>query len=427
MQCSKPWAIFFWLSIGDIMDFKGFMATDSSQDEKTRLDVKHEKDPLAGVHIGKYTVIEKIGEGGTAIVYRGVDTVLHRDVAIKVLHSHLVGEENIGKRFEKEARIIAQIRNANILEVYDFLEHEGKEVVVVEYMPGSNCSDLLRLDRKIPEVYVVMIALEILKGLKAAHKKGVIHRDIKPANILLNPEYGVKISDFGLAKRTEQDDGLTKDGMFIGTPSFASPEQIEGKKLDTKTDIFSLGVMLYIMATKTHPFKERGDSVTTVWFKISQGKFTSARHRESKLSEEFDHVIAKALTINAQARYQTAEQMMNDLEPILRVKGLFPYEQALHDFLEDPENAKIKSKEPGLFSQFLGVLKRKPKEPEYRPQEAAQATQKIIIEQHVHGPVGTIWNWFKRLILVGVLFVSFFYGFHYFKDKGGVINIKHHP
>lgn len=296
-------------------------------------------DPLVGQQIERYSILARIAKGGTATVYRALDNVLNRDVAVKILHEHLETKADIVERFKKEAQLIAQLRHPNVVNVFDFLEHRGRAVVVVEYMPGATLSQFIQAPYKIPEDYILMMGLEILHGLQAAHERGITHRDIKPANILINSEMGVKISDFGLAKLVHSDDGLTKEGIFVGTPSFSSPEQIEGRALDQRSDLFSLGLTLYMLATKAHAFKEQGDSTTTVWFKIVKGRFESVRNRDPNLSPELERVMNKALEVDLQKRYQSAGEMIQDLEEILKRRGLMPYQKHLASFLKNPAEA----------------------------------------------------------------------------------------
>lgn len=297
-------------------------------------------DPLVGTTMGRYTILDRVAKGGTATVYRALDNVLNREVAVKVLHEHLGGKREVVIRFKNEAQVIAQLRHQNILTVFDFFEFEGRAVLVVEYMPGVTLSTLIKQVARIPEDFVLMIGLEMLQGLRVAHQKGITHRDIKPANILLHPDLGIKISDFGLAKLVNADDGLTKEGIFVGTPSFSSPEQIEGKPLDQRSDLFSLGLTLYILATRSHAFKQQGDSTTTVWFKIVKGKFESLREKNPDLSPEFERIINRSLEVDLQKRYQTASEMISDIETLMRARGLMPYDEPLKEFLRAPDQAK---------------------------------------------------------------------------------------
>lgn len=316
-------------------------------------------DPLVGQKIGKYSIVDRVAKGGTAVVYRAVDEVLNREVAFKVLHEHLEKRSEVVERFKNEARVVASLRHNNIVNVFDFITENDKTVLVVEYVPGMTLSELVRRYNRISEEYCLMLAVEILNGLQAAHEKGITHRDIKPANILLSKDYGVKISDFGLAKLINQDDGLTKEGVFIGTPSFSSPEQIEGKPMDHRTDIFSLGLTLYLLVTGRHAFKAKGDSTTTVWFKIVRGQFKGVREINESLSEDFEKILSKALAVSPDDRYSSAKEMAEAALAILEKRKSLPYQDRLKSFLEHPESAgelelepidKQKSKSPWIAS-----------------------------------------------------------------------------
>ncbi|MBN8554146.1 MAG: serine/threonine protein kinase [Deltaproteobacteria bacterium] len=331
------------------------MTVDDSLLEPT---IAEPMDALLGMQIGRYSILEKVAKGGTATVYRALDTVLKREVAVKILHEHLEGKQEVVERFRNEAQVIAQLRDQNIVNVFDFLEHKGRAILVVEYMPGVTLSALIKNSKRVPEDYVLMIGYEILQGLKAAHHKGVTHRDIKPANILINPDLGIKISDFGLAKIINSDDGLTKDGIFVGTPSFSSPEQIEGKPIDHRTDIFSLGLTLYVLATRSHAFKNQGDSTTTVWFKIVKGRFESARVKNPDLSPDLEKILNRSLEVAPEKRYQSAEEMAEAIATLLKSRGLFPFQSQLKRFLNSPDRIThiSRKKKDSKLSVWLSVV-----------------------------------------------------------------------
>ncbi len=285
----------------------------------------------------RYYIEAKVAKGGTAVVYRARDQTLDREVAVKILHEHLENRKEVVMRLQREAKVIAQIRHPNILTVHDFLDIGGRAVLVVEFMPGQTLSALIQMKEEIPEDIILMISYKVLLGLQAAHELEITHRDIKPANILIHGDLGIKISDFGLAKIINSaEDGLTKVGVFIGTPSFSSPEQIEGKPLDHRSDIFSLGLTVYMMATKAHAFKNRGDSTSTVWLKTVKGHFEAARLRNPKISKELDRVISKALMVDLSKRYQTSREMAEDIEKILRQRDLLPYDSRLKAYFDGP-------------------------------------------------------------------------------------------
>lgn len=315
------------------------------------------RDSLVGTLIGgRYSVISRIAKGGTAVIYQARDTVLSREVAVKVLHEHLEDRQDVVHRLKREAQLIAQLRHPNILTVYDFIQDKNKTVLVVEFMPGTTLSGIVQAVEKIPEEYVLMITLEILQGLKAAHDASITHRDIKPANILVNPELGIKISDFGLAKILGSDDGLTKEGVFVGTPSFSSPEQIEGRAIDHRSDLFSLGLTMYMLATRTHAFKNKGDSTTTVWYKTVKGSFDPIRQRNASISPEFEKIVAKALQVDVEKRYASASAMIVDIEQLLRSRNLLPYKQLLQLFLLDPAHPKIGHAVPSKRTATWGLI-----------------------------------------------------------------------
>jgi serine/threonine protein kinase len=293
-------------------------------------------DAFVGKELGKYLVLERVAKGGTATVYKAKDRILNREVAVKILHAHLEQKREVVERFKNEAQVVASLRHANILNIYDFFTHEDHTVLVAEFMPGSTLSALIKGMKRIPEKYVLMLGLEMLNGLRVAHEKGITHRDIKPANILIHPELGVKISDFGLAKLKDVDTGLTREGVFIGTPSFSSPEQIEGRPVDHRSDLFSLGLTLYMLATGTHAFKQKGDSTTTVWFKIVRGKFQAVREIDSNISPDLENILSRSLQVDLDKRYQTAKQMADDVQALLKKMKAFPYQDELKSFLEKP-------------------------------------------------------------------------------------------
>lgn len=312
-------------------------------------------DPLVGQKFGKYSIVARVAKGGTAVVYRALDDVLGREVAIKVLHEHLESRREVVERFKNEARVVASLRHPNVVSVYDFFSIGPRSALVVEYVPGITLSDLIKQHRRISERFVLMLATEILKGLEAAHQKGITHRDIKPANILIHPELGVKISDFGLAKLKNSDDGLTKDGIFIGTPSFSSPEQIEGKPVDHRSDIFSLGLSLYMLATGKHAFKQKGDSTTTVWFKIVRGKFQAVREIDPSISKDFERILDKALQVDPERRYASATEMLQDVRDVLKKRDLLSYESDLKKFLNAPFSSDSKQAIQKTKSKYLMI------------------------------------------------------------------------
>ncbi len=195
--------------------------------------------------VGKYLVIEKIASGGMGTVYKAKHPTLESFIILKQLN--LKGIEGVVERFKREAKIMFNFRSENIVQVYDHFREGGSYYIVLEYIDGISLDKLIQLKRHLSNEAAVLILLEVCKGLKYAHDKGVIHRDIKPANILISKEGEVKLTDFGIAKSEDDTEtGLTQKGTTLGTPSYMAPEQIaDSKNVDKRADIFSMGVLFY--------------------------------------------------------------------------------------------------------------------------------------------------------------------------------------
>jgi len=208
--------------------------------------------------LGSYQLLEKIGQGGMGIVYRSFDENLHRDVAIKVLHQHMLGNPKQVERFRREARMQGQIMHPNIVALLDVYEDSDILALVLELVQGCTLKEYL-INKEIPDWSEIhYIANGILAGLEVAHEKGVVHRDLKPSNVFLNDDGIVKLMDFGLAKPKAGKDDITATGDMVGTYHYMSPEQIIGQELDARTDLYALGILLYRMCTGLLPFTSSG-------------------------------------------------------------------------------------------------------------------------------------------------------------------------
>ena len=214
--------------------------------------------------IGNYRILEEIGYGGMAVVYKGIQESLGRTVAIKALRTSMATEKDAVARFDREATSMASFQHENIITVYDFFPHRGALFIVMEYVEGADLYDLLENSPRLPPDIVAIIALQIARALDYAHFRGVIHRDVKPANIILSKLGTVKLTDFGIARLGGSD--LTWTGVGLGTPAYMSPEQVTGQRLDARSDIFSLGVVMYQLVTGQKPFEE--DTELTVLQKV---------------------------------------------------------------------------------------------------------------------------------------------------------------
>ncbi len=219
---------------------------------------------MTGQSISHYKILEKLGQGGMGIVYKAEDTRLDRLVALKFLPAHLLGDEDVRKRFEREAKAAAALDHSNICTVHEIDEAEGKTFIAMALLEGES------LDKRIAQGPLKLedalsLASQIANGLEAAHEKGIFHRDIKPENVIVDSKGHVTIMDFGLAQLTEAS-RLTKTDQTMGTVFYMSPEQTEGSGTDNRTDIWSLGVVLYEMITGQKPFK--GDYDKAVMYSI---------------------------------------------------------------------------------------------------------------------------------------------------------------
>ncbi|MGD8863594.1 MAG: serine/threonine-protein kinase, partial [Myxococcales bacterium] len=224
--------------------------------------------------IGNCRIIGEIGSGGMAVIYKAVQEPLERVVAIKALKPSIAVDSQFAMRFEREARFMASLQHENILHVHDFVKDGETMYIIMEYVQGIDLYDLLQLTPRLPVDVAAIIALQVARALDYAHFRGIIHRDIKPANIIISHQGEVKLMDFGIARDHSLSD-LTETGTGVGTPSYMSPEQILGDKLDFRSDIFSLGIVLYQCITGQKPFIE--DESRTVMQKIRLDRYASPR------------------------------------------------------------------------------------------------------------------------------------------------------
>jgi predicted Ser/Thr protein kinase len=264
--------------------------------------------------IGNCRIVEEVASGGMAVVYRAVQDPLGRTVAIKALKTAAAAEENVATRFEREAKSLANLQHENIIHVYDYHQERGAMFIVMEYVQGIDLYDLLEKCGRLPYDVAAIIAMQVARALDYVHYRGIVHRDIKPANVMVSRAGGVKVMDFGIARDTSFGD-LTEAGTGIGTPAYMSPEQVLGDKLDSRSDIFSLGVVLYQMLTGKKPFVE--DEKKSAMHKIRLERHTSARSLNSDIPRELERIIDRCLEKQPRDRWRSAQHMVMAFERFL--------------------------------------------------------------------------------------------------------------
>ncbi len=274
--------------------------------------------------IGKYTISGELGKGGMGIVYRGLDPYIGRTVAIKTIRLDMLrqdgGKEEVLKRFIREAQAAGNLSHPNIVTIYDVGEHEDLIYIAMEYIEGHSLESLMQQDRPFTLDEVVRLFDQLASALDCAHQKGIVHRDIKPANILVGPELKVSIVDFGIARTSAST--MTQTGMLMGTPRYMSPEQIAGKKVDNRADIFSLGAILYELLTRHNPFE--GESITTVIYKIMHADIEPLSDFNKQLPPGLEDVVRKALARDADARYRTCGELQAALKNCVMPRPVEP-------------------------------------------------------------------------------------------------------
>ena len=275
--------------------------------------------------IGKYNILERIGKGGMGIVYRALDTVLHREVALK---THTVGPEpdvQSVERFFREARVVASFKHQNIVTVFD-LGHDGDKVfIAMELLEGEDLTGVLTGGRHISLEEKLHIVESVSRGLAHAHDRGITHRDIKPRNVFLTDAGDIKLLDFGLAHIAYST--LTEVGQIIGTPFYMSPEQVVGEKADPRSDIFSLGTMFYELLTGVRAFG--GENLEQIFDGIVNDDPTPIRELDPTIPEELARIVSKMMSKSADRRYANIDALLQDLS---RFRGfLKQYKTQLRD------------------------------------------------------------------------------------------------
>ncbi|MDQ4068476.1 MAG: Stk1 family PASTA domain-containing Ser/Thr kinase, partial [Actinomycetota bacterium] len=270
---------------------------------------------------GRYRTVRHLARGGMAEVYIAEDTLLNRTVALKVLFPELAEDEAFVERFRREARAAASLNHHNIVSVYDFGEDDGSWFIVMEYVAGRTLRDIIRAEGQMDPARATEIAAEVAAALAAAHAQGIVHRDVKPANVLIDGNTGtVKVTDFGIARAAANArQGLTMPGTVLGTATYLSPEQAQGASVDHRTDIYSLGMVLYEMLAGRPPFT--GESSVAVAYKQLKEEAPPPSTHNPHVPSALDALVMKALAKDPNARQASAEDLRTALLDVDRAVG----------------------------------------------------------------------------------------------------------
>jgi tRNA A-37 threonylcarbamoyl transferase component Bud32 len=273
-----------------------------------------------GQVLDKYELLERVGQGGMAIVYRGIDRQLKRTVAVKILHKHLSDYQEARDRFEREAQAVAKLRHENILEIFDYSAKEGFEsYIVTEFIDGQTLKQFIT-ERPItfPEIGG-MIILQVCRALAHAHAASILHRDVKPENIMIRHDGVVKLMDFGISHMVDLE-RLTVTGQLLGSPAYMAPEHVEGRPLDFRTDVFAAGIVLYQLTVGKLPFE--GKNPHEVLKRIAECRFLDPRQANPRIGNRLGRIILKAMAASPDDRYAAIGEMVLALESYLDESGL---------------------------------------------------------------------------------------------------------
>jgi serine/threonine-protein kinase len=288
--------------------------------------------------IGRYDLIEEIGRGGMAVVYRALDTSLGREVALKLLHPHLASHTEARRRFQREAQAVARLRHSAIIEVYDYSGEDADDVyIVMELVKGTTLRQVLQRHPggPLPAEAAALIARDVFSALAEAHACDVVHRDVKPENLLISESGAIKLTDFGIAHLAGLDQ-MTVTGQILGSPAYMSPEHIEKAVLDARADIFSAGTLLYEMAVGVQPFS--GQNPHQIIKRIIEGYFDHPLSVRPAVGHHVAAVIMRCMQIDPEQRYQKAADAVRDLDSALVAVGISGPRQDLAAFFADPES-----------------------------------------------------------------------------------------
>ncbi|HEX4680748.1 MAG TPA: protein kinase [Gaiellaceae bacterium] len=260
----------------------------------------------------RYEVEELVGTGGMSSVFRAHDRLLDRKVALKVLHQQFTDDADYVERFRREARAVAALSHPNIVTVIDRGEHGSRQFIVFEYIDGENLKALIQRRGPAPVITALELGLQVARGLSFAHQQGLVHRDVKPQNVLLNGDGQAKVTDFGIARSLDVQQGMTQTGTVLGTSDYIAPEQAQGQRVDEHTDVYSLGVVLYEMLTNEVPFP--GENFVAVAMRHINEPPPSIRDKRPDVSPRLEAAVQRAMAKRPEDRFQTMADFCRELE-----------------------------------------------------------------------------------------------------------------
>ncbi|HVP59794.1 MAG TPA: serine/threonine-protein kinase [Myxococcaceae bacterium] len=295
---------------------------------------------LEGRHLGRYRLLEPLGSGGMSVVYRGLDTSLQREVAVKVLHPHLARQQDARARLAREARAVARLQHPNILEVFDFADPASTEdaFLVTELVRGETLKSFAERERLFPPELAALVIQQLARALGHAHEAGVIHRDLKPENVMVRDDGVLKLMDFGIARVLDPAERMTVTGALVGSPAYMAPEVIDGEPATPESDVFSLGTLLYWLWTGTLPFAAPSTPATLK--RILAGTYEDPRGACPAISDALVGILQTCLARDPAERYATARQLEQALSEPLDDLGLGDAEAVLASFFADPGAAR---------------------------------------------------------------------------------------
>ncbi len=358
--------------------------------------------------LDRYELKEELGQGGMSVVYRALDAQLNRDVAVKILHRFLAQQPESRRRLHREAMAVARLRHRAIVEIYDYSGSEASEAFIVcELIEGPTLREWVDVHGAPGPVLALMVGRELASALDHAHDQGIIHRDLKPENVMINPEGQLKLMDFGIAQVLEGQTRLTATGTLIGSPAHMAPEVIDGKPTDHRSDIFSLGTLMYWLAVGSLPFQAPHPSA--LFKRILDGDFVSAGQVDPRVGRRTSRLIDRCLSPNPDDRPQSAQALVEEINLELEHVRLLEDDGTLRRILQNPEahieafrerlvailmdraNEAFEAGDWGRASDDVNrVLARRPEHPEAR----------ALLEQLARGERRQAWR--RRLVVVGL-------------------------